>query len=120
MKRLLIAAALATVLLSPAAFAKKHHRHHRHHHHAATAQTWKEEGKHDNGLHLGQLKHERWARGQRLPDTYLAQSYYVNDYNTYHLAPPPNGYVWVRPYQDAQEYYLVQAATGLIQQIFGF
>jgi len=25
----------------------------------------------------------------------------------------------VRPYQDSNEYYLVQAATGLIQQIFG-
>jgi Ni/Co efflux regulator RcnB len=107
MKRLLIATALATALLSPAAFAKKHH-----HHPTATAQ-------HDNGLHLGQLKHERWARGQRIPTTYLARTYYVRDYNTYHLAPPPNGYVWVRPYQDSNEYYLVQAATGLIEQIFG-
>ena len=118
MKRLLIAAALATVLLSPAAFAKKH-KHHRHHHHAAAAQTWKEQGRHDNGLHLGQVKHERWARGQRLLDTYLSQTYYVRDYTTYHLAQPPTGYVWVRPYQDANEYYLVQAATGLIRQIFG-
>jgi Ni/Co efflux regulator RcnB len=118
MKRLLIAASIATVLLSPAAFAEKHHRHH-HHRHAATAQDWKSEGRHDNGLHLGQLKHERWARGQRLPDTYLQQTYYVRDYNTYHLAPPPNGYVWVRPYQDSNDYYMVQAATGLIQQIFG-
>ena len=118
MKRLLIAASIAAVLLSPAAFAEKHHRHH-HRHHAATAQDWKTEGRHDNGLHLGQLKHERWARGQRLPDTYLQQTYYVRDYNTYHLAPPPNGYVWVRPYQDSNDYYMVQAATGLIQQIFG-
>jgi Ni/Co efflux regulator RcnB len=119
MKRLLIAASIATVLLSPAAFAGKHHRHHHHRHHAATAQDWKTEGRHDNGLHLGHLKHERWARGQRLPDTYLRQTYYVRDYNTYHLAPPPNGYVWVRPYQDSNDYYMVQAATGLIQQIFG-
>jgi Ni/Co efflux regulator RcnB len=116
MKRLLIAAALATALLSPAAFAKKHHHHH---HPAATAHDWKEEGRHDNGLNLGQRKHERWARGQRIPTTYLSRTYYIRDYNTYHLAPPPNGYVWVRPYQDANEYYLVQAATGLIEQIFG-
>lgn len=115
MKRLLIAAALATVLLSPAAFAKKPHHHASRH----AAHTWKDEGRHDNGLHLGQLKHQRWARGQRLPGTYLTRTYYIRDYNTYHLAPPPNGYVWVRPYQDANEYYLVQAATGLIQQIFG-
>ena len=60
MKRLLIATALATVLLSTAAFAKKPEQ-------AATAQDWKEQGKHDNGLHLGQVKHQRWARGQRLP-----------------------------------------------------
>jgi Ni/Co efflux regulator RcnB len=115
MKRLLIATAFATVLLSPAAFAKKPH----HHHHTVAAQDWKEQGRHDNGLHLGQRKHEHWARGQRLPDTYLAQTYYIRDYNTYHLAPPPNGYVWVRPYQDSNQYYMVQAATGLIEQIFG-
>ncbi len=119
MKRALLAVALATVLVSPAAFAKKHHHHHHPVYRHASAQTWKEEGRHDNGLHLGQIKHERWARGQRLPRTYLAPTYYVRDYTVYHLAPPPNGYVWVRPYQDANQYYLVQAATGLIQQIFG-
>jgi Ni/Co efflux regulator RcnB len=119
MKRLLIATAVATVLLSPAAFAKNKHHHHHHHRHAASAQDWKEQGRHDNGLHLGQRKHEQWTRGQRLPDTYLAQTYYIRDYNTYHLAPPPNGYVWVRPYQDSNQYYMVQAATGLIEQIFG-
>jgi Ni/Co efflux regulator RcnB len=103
MKRLLIATALATMLLSPAAFAKQH----------------RHKPQHDNGLHLGQVKHERWARGQRLPDVYLTRTYYIRDYDTYHLAPPPVGYVWVRPYPDADEYYLVQAATGLIEQIFG-
>ena len=117
MTRALLAVALATVLVSPAALAKKRHHHPAYHH--ASAQTWKDQGRHDNGLHLGQVKHERWARGQRLPVTYLAPTYYVRNYTVYHLAPPPNGYVWVRPYQDANEYYLVQAATGLIQQIFG-
>lgn len=78
---------------------------------------WKRAGRHDNGLHRGQ--HKRWARGQRLPTTYLVPRYYVRNYTTYDLAPPPPGMVWVRPYEDDRNFYLVQAATGLISQIFG-
>ena len=84
---------------------------------AVAAQRWKAEGRHDNGRHLGQYKH--WSRGERLPVTYLGPNYYLRDYDRYHLSAPPSGYVWVRPYPDASQYYLVQAATGLIQQIFG-
>lgn len=75
-------------------------------------------GRHDNGLHLG---HQRraWARGERLPTVYLAPRYYVDDYADYRLAPPPRGMVWVQPYENSREFYLVQAATGLISQIFG-
>ncbi|MGY3266884.1 RcnB family protein [Lysobacter sp. HA35] len=72
---------------------------------------------HDNGRHLGQYK--QWARGERMPVTYLAPRYYVRNYTVYHLAPPPRGMVWVRPYEDSQQVYLVQAATGLIQRILG-
>ena len=32
-------------------------------------------------------------------------------------APP--GMVWVRPYEEDRTFYLVQAASGLISQIFG-
>lgn len=79
--------------------------------------AWKAAGRHDNGLHLGQ--HKQWARGQRLPVVYLEPRYYVREYRTYNLAPPPPGMVWVRPYQDDPNFYLVQAATGLISQILG-
>lgn len=78
---------------------------------------WKAEGRHDNGLHLGQ--HKQWARGQRLPSNYLEQRYYIRDYRDYGLVAPPPGTVWVRPYQDDRTFYLVQVATGLISQIFG-
>ena len=114
MKRLMLATSLAALLLSPAAFA---HEHGKDKQAKAAAHEWKDEGRHDNGLHLGQQK--QWARGERLPVVYLQPNYYIRDYDTYHLAAPPAGYVWVRPYPDAGTYYLVQATTGLIEQIFG-
>ncbi|GAB6194776.1 RcnB family protein [Lysobacter xanthus] len=80
--------------------------------------SWKAEGRHDNGLHLGQKK-QMWARGERLPRNYLDDRYYVRDYRDYDLMAPPPGTVWVRPYQDSRNFYLVQVATGIISQIFG-
>lgn len=79
---------------------------------------WRYEGRHDNGLHLGQRKHA-WARGERLPRVYLEPRYYIRDYREYRLVAPPPGMVWVRPYPEARNFYLVQAATGLISQILG-
>ena len=70
---------------------------------------------HDNGLHLGQHKFER---GQRVPSMYMERRYYVEDYTTYNLAPPPRGYRWVRP--DNGRYLLISTATGLISQILGY
>lgn len=128
MKRLMLTAAMAAMLLPAAAFAdgkgdkgKGGHKHKQHSahvepHHRGHAP--KVHGRHDNGLHLGH--HRRaWARGERLPTTYLAPRYYVEDYRDYRLAPPPRGMVWVQPYENSREFYLVQAATGLISQIFG-
>ena len=114
MKRLMLATMFATLALSPTAFANGPGKGQQQ---KEQAQAWKAEGRHDNGLHLGQQK--RWARGERLPVVYLQPNYYIRDYDTYHLAAPPSGYVWVRPYPDAGTYYLVQATTGLIEQIFG-
>ena len=68
---------------------------------------------HDNGLHLGQFR-----RGERVPDMYMQQRYYVNDYRAYHLAPPPRGYRWVRP--DDGRYLLISTTTGLISQLLGY
>jgi Ni/Co efflux regulator RcnB len=53
-------------------------------HHRYVRRDWKSEGRHDNGLHLGQ--HKRWARGQRIPVVYLEPRYYVREYRTYDLA----------------------------------
>jgi len=117
MKRLLLATALASLALAPTAFA---HEHGKGKHEKTEAQAWKAEGRHDNGLHLGQQKQVRaWVRGDRLPVVYLQPNYYVRDYQTVHLVAPPTGYAWVQPYPDVATYYLVQTATGLIDQIFG-
>lgn len=70
-------------------------------------------GHHDNGRHLGQFR-----RGERVPDMYMQQRYYVNDYRAYHLAPPPRGYRWVRP--DDGRYLLISTTTGLISQLLGY
>ncbi len=61
----------------------------------------------------------RWARGQHIPRHYLSDTYYVRDYGRYGLAPPPAGYSWVRPDPRDDSYYMVQLATGLIEQILG-
>ena len=65
-----------------------------------------------------QRDYRRWARGQYMPRDYRASRYYINDYRSYRLAPPPRGYAWVRPYQNDDTYYMVQIASGLIAQIF--
>ena len=49
---------------------------------------------------------------------YRQQRYYVRDYRAYNLAPPPQGYRWVRP--DNGRYLLISNATGLISQILGY
>ena len=77
----------------------------------------KAQGRHDNGLHLGWYK-QRWQRGERLPVAYLEPRYYVDDYRTYGLAPPPDGYRWVRPMDE--RYLLVQVATGLVLEALGY
>jgi Ni/Co efflux regulator RcnB len=60
-----------------------------------------------------------WARGQHLPGEYLDDRYFIDDYRAYDLAPPPRGYVWVRPDPRDEEIYLVQMATGVIARILG-
>ncbi len=125
MKTLLLSTSIAALLLSTTAFAapRGHDKHK--HDHDRHGQPYREHGhnprdhgRHDNGLHRGHYKHA-WKRGEHLPRAYLADRYYINDYRTYRLAPPPRGYRWVRPYQDSNEYLLVQVATGIISQILG-
>lgn len=54
----------------------------------------------------------RWSRGDRLPDRYRQDSYYVNDWRHYGLKRPPRGYRWVR--DDNYNFFLAAIATGLI------
>jgi Ni/Co efflux regulator RcnB len=49
---------------------------------------------------------------------YWEPRYYVDDYRSYRLAPPPRGYRWVRPQDD--RYLLVEIATGVISQVLGY
>ncbi|MGH8025166.1 MAG: RcnB family protein [Pseudoxanthomonas sp.] len=73
--------------------------------------------RHDNGRHLGHLK-QGYRRGERAPAVYLQPRYYVTDYRHYHLAPPPRGYRWVRPADN--RYLLVEITSGLIAQALGY
>ena len=104
MKRLLLAACSALLLLSTSAMANHHGRGHDNDH-----DQGQDRGHHDNGLHRG------WNKCERLPEIYLQPRYYVTDYRVYHLAAPRPGYHWVRV-PDGR-FLLVAAATGVIADI---
>jgi Ni/Co efflux regulator RcnB len=53
----------------------------------------------------------RWARGERLPVSYYARPYWVEDYWAWGLRAPPRGYRWVRVDGDA---VLAAVATGIV------
>ncbi|MEV8520269.1 RcnB family protein [Dyella marensis] len=74
----------------------------------------KDEGRHDNGRHRGWEKHA-YRRGERLPDRYYTHTYYVTDYERYHLRRPERGYRYVR--DDEGQIFLTAVATGLIVDI---
>ena len=126
LKQSAIATALAVATLAtPAAFAHDQHRGHDRHHdqrhdrrdHRNDRRDYREYRKDvRQAYRQDQRNYRRWARGQYIPRDYLGSRYYINDYRTYRLAPPPRGYVWVRPYRDDGTYYMVQLATGLIAQ----
>lgn len=122
MKQLLLATALAAFAVTGTAAAAPHD-HPGKGHHKAEKEYWKDRRKAEKRYHKAvreeQKAYRKWARGQYIPVEYRNARYYVNDYRAYNLAPPPYGYQYVRPYQDDDNYYLVQVATGLISQIFG-
>lgn len=45
--------------------------------------------------------YRRWSYGDILPSLFWSQQYWLSDYNTYDLPPPPYGAVWVRYGSDA-------------------
>ncbi len=132
LKQSAIATALAVATLAtPAAFAHDQHRgHDRHHDHRNDRRDHRDDRRdyreyrkdvrqaYRQAYRQDQRNYRRWARGQYIPRDYMASRYYINDYRSYRLAPPPRGYAWVRPYQNDDTYYMVQIASGLIAQIF--
>jgi Ni/Co efflux regulator RcnB len=56
----------------------------------------------------------KWRKGERLPATYRAKTYVVEDYNVYRLRPPPRGYHWVRVNNDV---VLAAIATGAVLEV---
>lgn len=55
--------------------------------------------------------YRRWTFGQILPSLFWAQQYWLNDYISYDLPPPPYGAVWIRYGNDA---LLIDRDTGEI------
>jgi Ni/Co efflux regulator RcnB len=58
--------------------------------------------------------YRRWSFGERLPFGYFASQYWLTNFLSYGLFPPPPGYVWVRYGDDA---LLVDRYTGEIVQV---
>ena len=119
MKRLLLATALATLVLSAPVFAGGHGHGHGNGNGNAHGHDrgWDDDDRghehHDNGRHEGWYK--PYHRGDRVDVVYMQPRYYVPDYRVYHLAPPPPGHRWIR-YPDGR-YLLVAIATGVITDI---
>ncbi|KAF1709518.1 RcnB family protein [Pseudoxanthomonas sacheonensis] len=132
MKRLLLTTSIAVLLLSSAAAMARDHDKDKHDRYDDDRYGYNDrrdrddddrydrrydDRGHDNGRHLGQVKHG-YRRGMHAPVVYLQPRYYVTDYRRYHLAAPPRGYRWVRPADD--RYLLVEVASGLISQALGY
>lgn len=62
--------------------------------------------------HVQRYQPPRWQKGHRLPPAY--RGHVVRDYGRYRLRPPPRGYSWVRV---DNNYLLIATATGLITSI---
>jgi Ni/Co efflux regulator RcnB len=52
--------------------------------------------------------------GERLPSSYRARYYVVDDWRGHRLHQPPRGYHWV---QVGADYVLIAIATGIIAQV---
>jgi Ni/Co efflux regulator RcnB len=55
-----------------------------------------------------------FRRGGYIPREFRNRQYYVSNYRTYRLSPPPRGHQWV---QVGPDYVLIAMATGLIAHI---
>lgn len=103
MKRVLLAASFAALLLSSSVAL------------AGGKGNGHGNGGHDDhppGKHKGW--HKNYRKGEKIEVVYLEPHYYV-DYRHHHLSAPPAGHRWVR-HPDGR-YILVAVATGIIADI---
>ena len=56
----------------------------------------------------------RWAWGMTLPPLFWARQYWLLDFATYDLPPPPFGAVWVRVGSDA---LLIDQTCGMVIEV---
>ena len=72
-----------------------------------------EQNRRDNATRRSDAR--RWSRGQRLPDQYRQDRYYVKNWRQHGLRQPPRGYRWVR--DDNNDFFLAAIATGIIATV---
>jgi Ni/Co efflux regulator RcnB/surface antigen len=58
----------------------------------------------------------RWSRGERLPQQYRQDQYFVSDWQRNNLPPPPRGYRWMC--YDRGNCYMVALDSGYIRQSY--
>jgi Ni/Co efflux regulator RcnB/surface antigen len=56
----------------------------------------------------------RFSRGDRLPEQYRQNQYFVNDWQQHGLRQPPRNYRWVR--NDNNDFFLALITTGIIAE----
>ena len=117
MKRLLSAALIGLVFLSPMAAIAKHRHHDRHHDHDRDYDRYHHHYDHDDyDDHRDYRRYEGYRRHDYRPGVvYVEERVYVDDYRYYDLAPPPRGHRWVR--SPDGRYVLIAVASGIIADI---
>jgi Ni/Co efflux regulator RcnB/surface antigen len=58
----------------------------------------------------------RWSRGDRVPNQYRDNRYFINDWQQRNLRRPPRGQRWVS--YDNNNYFLMMMRTGVITDVF--
>src|SRR3546814_6738593 len=69
----------------------------------AEREYWKDRREAEREWRKDAREYRRWARGEYIPRHYLADRYYMQDYRSHDLSMPPDGYMWVRPYEGRSE-----------------
>lgn len=78
------------------------------------APTAANHGQEGHALDSHQRPHEMWKAGERVPQIYHNNNYYITDYSSRRLPEPPAGQRWMHVNGD---YVLVNIATNVIVRI---